>query len=218
MMASLAASLLVVALCFHLPFDIPPDSVGWYLAPHLEQPMLELVDIRQKVPDKGHGAPVTGIDLHDEMRSVADDDTSEENAGAEESTQLPSPAVRTPLQKLKLTPALEFAERMPNIAGGLGSYYIHIDYPREAIEKGIEGRLILVFTVEHDGSASEISVLQSLHPLCDSAAVQALRKTRFVPGRQDDEVVRVRMRLPVRFRLIQPSEQDSTLAKETGVL
>ena len=45
MMASLAASLLVIALCFHLPLTVPPDRIGWQIAPHVQQPMLELVDI-----------------------------------------------------------------------------------------------------------------------------------------------------------------------------
>ena len=70
----------------------------------------------------------------------------------------------------------------------------------EGIDQGIEGRLVLAFVVEPTGRPSDIEVLHSLHPLCDSAAVDALRKTRFIPGKQNGRVVRVRMRLPVRFR------------------
>ena len=74
--------------------------------------------------------------------------------------------------------------------------------------------VVLAFVVELDGSLSELEVLQSLHPLCDSAAVNALRKTRFIPGRQNGRVVRVRMRLPVRFRLVDPEPTDSTTATQ----
>lgn len=103
---------------------------------------------------------------------------------------------------------LEFSEEMPQIEGGIGAYYINIRYPKAAIEAGVHGRLILSFVVERDGYPSEIEVLKSLHPLCDSSAVQALRKTRFVPGRQNGQPVRVRMRLPVHFKIVTaPTDQ-----------
>ncbi|MBO6576321.1 MAG: energy transducer TonB [Rhodothermales bacterium] len=97
---------------------------------------------------------------------------------------------------------LAAAETMPEIRGGLGAYYINIRYPQKAIDEGIEGRLVLDFIVEKDGRASDILVYQSLHPLCDSAAVQALRQTLFMPGRSGGEAVAVRMRLPVLFQIV----------------
>jgi protein TonB len=100
---------------------------------------------------------------------------------------------------------LEFSEQMPEIEGGVGAYYLNIRYPKAAIEAGVHGRLILSFVVERDGRPSQIEVLQSLHPLCDSSAVRALRQTRFVPGHQNGEPVRVRMRLPVHFKIVTPT-------------
>ena len=60
MMVSLAASLLVIALCFRLPLDVPPDRIGWKLAPHVQQPMLELIEIKEKPPEDGSGVPIHG--------------------------------------------------------------------------------------------------------------------------------------------------------------
>lgn len=97
---------------------------------------------------------------------------------------------------------LNYVEVMPEIDGGIRSYYLNIEYPEEARRAGIEGQLLLSFVVEPDGQVSSIRVNRSLHPLCDSAAVQALRRTRFAPGRHDGVVRRVRMHLPVRFELI----------------
>ncbi len=68
---------------------------------------------------------------------------------------------------------------------------------------------MLRFVVGTDGRARDIVVMQPLHPLCDSAAVRALRQTTFVPGRQDGKRVAVRMQLPVRFRLVGPGRQES---------
>ena len=211
MMASLAASLLIIALCFHLPIDVPPDRIGWQIAPHVQQPMLELIDIKEKSPEEGAGVPITDFGVNEEEIEVGEDEMiADEEEIESEPEDLPNPVVAPPLEKLEARPVLDFAEQMPDIAGGMGAYYIHIDYPEEAIDKGIEGRLVLAFVVEPTGKPSEIEVLRSLHPLCDSAAVDALRKTRFIPGKQNGRVVRVRMRLPVRFRLVDPDAADST--------
>lgn len=103
----------------------------------------------------------------------------------------------------------DFAEITPQVVGGLGAFYIHIEYPREAQLAGIEGQLLLSFIVETDGTPSNIRVEDSLHPLCDSAAVRALRATRFVPVRQNGTYARIRMRLPVRFKLLDNPDASS---------
>ena len=215
MMASLATSLLVIGLCFHLPLDVPPDRIGWQIAPHIQQPMLELIDIKPKPANEGAGMPVTNFGANEKEIEVAEDEAVEEEEIESEPEALPTPTALPPIEKLKVRPALDFADQMPDIAGGMGAYYIHIDYPEEAIDKGIQGRLVLAFVVEPNGAPSEIEVLRSLHPLCDSSAVNALRKTRFIPGRQNGQIVRVRMRLPVRFRLVDPESTDSTTATQS---
>ena len=216
-MLSLVASLLLVAVAFNLPIDIPPDPIGWQLRPPIHDPMLQLVDIDPKPPEDGAGIPVTTFGVNEEEIEVGEDESTNEEEPEQETEPLPSPATPPPLEKLKVRPALDFADTMPDIAGGMGAYYIHIEYPQQAIDDGIEGRMVLAFVVETDGMPSEIEVLQSLHPLCDSSAVRALRKTRFIPGRQNGRVVRVRMRLPVRFRLVDPEQTDSTtVTQSTG--
>ncbi len=111
------------------------------------------------------------------------------------------------LSKVENMPVLDFVEEMPQVRGGLAAYYIHIEYPAEAKLRGIQGRLILGFVVEPDGTTSNVHIMDGLHPLCDSAAVRALRRTTFIPGQHQGKAKRVRMRLPVRFVLIDP---DST--------
>jgi protein TonB len=101
----------------------------------------------------------------------------------------------------------------PQIVGGRGSFYLSIEYPEEARRQGIQGRVILDFVVDVDGRTQDIRVLKSLHPLCDSSAVAALERTRFIPGQRDGEKIPVRMRLPVRFQLVNlTAEQESTRA------
>ncbi len=97
--------------------------------------------------------------------------------------------------------ALGTTDRKPRVVGGIGSLYLQINYPANARQQGIEGRLVLGFTVETDGTVSDVEVLDSLHPLCDSAAVEGVRSVRFVPAKHDGTPIPVRMRLPVKFKL-----------------
>lgn len=208
---SLASSIALVILCFHLPLDVPLNVVGWQFSRHAQQPLLDITEVTPEKAQDPSGAPITLFDQQEEETIQGED---VEQRFEEESL----PAPETPqMEKLKVLQVLDRAEEAPSIKGGVGAYYIHIQYPEEAIAQNIQGRLVLSFVVEPDGRASDIQVLKSLHPLCDSSAVAALRRTHFVPGRQNGEAVRVRMRLPVKFTILDPpsslAESDSTTSE-----
>lgn len=90
----------------------------------------------------------------------------------------------------------------PRIVGGMKQLYLNVEYPKEAQQQHIQGRVILNFVVHETGRVSDITVLRSLHPLCDSAVVRAVRNTTFVPAEENGKRVAVRMALPVRFQLL----------------
>ena len=213
-MTSLAVSLLLVTLCFKLPFGSPVHRVGWHLNGYpQQQPLIDLINIKPAEnlsPMKG--APITMFG-----ERAASEDGKDEKAKEEvipEPSHLPT---AQELSKLDLRDTiLDFPEQQPRIAGGMSAFYINIMYPQAAIDAGIHGRLVLNFVVEKDGQPTNIEVMKTLHPLCDSAAVRALRRTKFIPGRQNGERVRVRMRLPVHFKLIAPNTAlpaDTTTTK-----
>ncbi|WP_457653401.1 energy transducer TonB [Rhodocaloribacter sp.] len=210
-LASMAASLLVVLAAVRLPVPQSPVKVGWVL-PSEDERTIQLEDVREEAkPEQASGVPITFFADPEtvERTEGVDRDAVEEAPPEEHAPPLPD----VPMERM----VLAFAEKMPTIQGGLGAYYINIEYPQAAIAAGIQGRLILDFVVEPDGRPTSIKVLKPLHPLCDSAAVRALRKTRFMPGRQNGEVVPVRMRLPVSFRLIDQSALDSTATATDSV-
>lgn len=199
MMASVAGSLLLVVGVVHLPLERPHGTVGWQLDAEPHPFRIDLTEIRSAAVAP-LGAPITTF------AQASEPEPSQEAEDPGDADLIPSPTLPK-LERLEARSAiLEFSEQLPEIVGGMGAYYLKIEYPRAAIEAGIHGRLILSFVVEEDGRASHVEVLQSLHALCDSAAVQALRGTHFVPGRQNGEAVRVRMRLPVLFKLIEPPD------------
>ena len=203
MMVSVAASILVVTLLFHLPLGERSDRSGWGRAGRTNQELLGILDIRE--PTLAYAWPVANTGVEDSRAEA------QEIVAETEPETLQREPLSAALSDIWKMPALDFAERMPDIAGGIGAFYIHIDYPEQARIRGIEGRLVLLFVVETDGATNEIEVFKSLHPLCDSAAVQALRKTAFIPGQHNGRSVRVRMRLPVRFQLLDREREDSTI-------
>lgn len=197
-LASLVASLALVTALFRLPWLGGQALVGW----GVETPDAPWLAFEEPSRTRPGGALPTVVTLPDEEEPAADDEEAEADSGAFLLESAPEP----PRERLEaLRPILEFSEKPPELVGGLGALYLHIEYPEAAAQAGIQGRLLLEFVVEADGRPTDIRVRQSLHPLCDSAAVRALRQVAFVPGRQRGEAVRVRMRLPVRFRLVDAS-------------
>ncbi|GHV57352.1 cell envelope biogenesis protein TonB [Bacteroidia bacterium] len=78
----------------------------------------------------------------------------------------------------------------------------NIHYPADAVELGVEGRVVLRFVVQVDGTIGNVEVLQKLYPSCDREAVRVVSKMpKWIPGRQNDKAVPVYFTLPVYFKL-----------------
>ena len=97
-------------------------------------------------------------------------------------------------------------EQMPQFPGGkekLIEYLsTHVQYPKEAQEKGIEGRVVVAFVVNRDGSISDVEVARSVDPSLDNEALRVINSMpRWIPGQVGGKNVRVRYTLPLPFRL-----------------
>lgn len=92
-------------------------------------------------------------------------------------------------------------EEDPAPVGGVNAIYDKIEYPKVALQAGIEGKVFLQFLVTKEGKVENIEVLRSLHPLCDKEAVEAVKATKFKPGRQRGRPVAVRFSLSISFRI-----------------
>ncbi|MBO6573959.1 MAG: TonB family protein [Rhodothermales bacterium] len=92
-------------------------------------------------------------------------------------------------------------EQMPQLIGGLGALQAEIRYPVIAKKAGIEGRVILQFVVDEEGYPTDITVVRGIGAGADEESVRALQTMRFEPGRQRGQKVRVKMSLPVTFKL-----------------
>lgn len=100
----------------------------------------------------------------------------------------------------------EVVEQMPSFPGGSGALmqYLskNIKYPPVAEENGIQGRVVCSFVVERDGSVSDVRILKGVDPSLDKEAIRVVSAMpKWIPGRQNGQMVRVKYNLPVTFRL-----------------
>ena len=102
--------------------------------------------------------------------------------------------------------AYEVVEQMPTFKGGdaaLMKYLSeNIKYPEAAEKAGEQGRVVVNFIVEKDGAVSNVKVVRSVTPTLDAEAVRVIKAMpKWVPGKQDGKLVRVKYNVPVSFRL-----------------
>lgn len=78
----------------------------------------------------------------------------------------------------------------------------HVNYPTAARENGIQGRVIVSFIVNEDGSISDVKVEKIVNPDLAKEAVRVIQSMpNWKPGRKDEKNVRVNYTVPVTFRL-----------------
>ena len=100
-----------------------------------------------------------------------------------------------------------YVEEMPEFPGGMSELMKFIQknmrYPKKAIKKGIEGRVICQFTVTKDGSIEDIIVVRGLHKSLDKEAVRVIKKMpKWKPGKKHkSEVQNFKYTIPVTFKL-----------------
>ena len=104
------------------------------------------------------------------------------------------------------TKVFDVVEEMPSFPGGQGALMSYLasnsKYPVVAQENGVQGRVIVSFVVERDGSISDVRVARSVDPSLDREAQRVVKSMpRWKPGKQNGSAVRVKYTVPVVFRL-----------------
>lgn len=95
---------------------------------------------------------------------------------------------------------------LPEFPGGwiaVMEYMVkNIKYPEQAEKDGLEGRVVVKFKVETDGSIGDVTVAKSLSPVLDAEAVRVVKNMpRWTPGRENGKTVAVSMSIPIEFKL-----------------
>ena len=100
----------------------------------------------------------------------------------------------------------EVCEQMPIFEGGDAALLKYltdsVKYPELAKKHGVQGRVVMGFIVEKDGSLTNVKVLRSVDRALDAEALRVVKgMPKWIPGRQNEQRVRVKYNVPVSFRL-----------------
>ncbi len=106
-------------------------------------------------------------------------------------------------------------ENQPSPEGGMGPFYQHImqelKYPAQARRMGIEGKVFVQFVVNEYGELTDFQTLKGIGAGCDAEAIRVLESApAWSPGSTDGKPVKVRMVLPITFKLDNGEEDKAS--------
>ena len=128
------------------------------------------------------------------------DDANGEVLKAKEVIAQPEPP------KVEETKVFDVVEQMPSFPGGPTALMTYLSqntkYPVVAQENGVQGRVVVSFVVERDGSITDVRVVRSVDPSLDKEATRVVKSMpNWIPGKQNGSTVRVKYNVPVSFKL-----------------
>ena len=111
----------------------------------------------------------------------------------------------------------QVVEEMPEFPGGMSEAMKflakNIKYPVAAQQAKIEGRVIVQFVVERDGSISDIHAMRGVNPDLDAEAIRVVSlMPKWKPGKQRGKAVAVKYTMPIMFRLQSPAPKNEEAA------
>jgi TonB family protein len=107
----------------------------------------------------------------------------------------------------------DVVENMPSFPGGavkmMEYLMMNIRYPEAAHKAGIQGRVVVNFIVEPDGTISNAHVQKGVSEELDQEALRVIKNMpKWKPGMQSGKAVRVKYTTPISFRLNSPKEEE----------
>ncbi|MFP4093937.1 MAG: energy transducer TonB [Cyclobacteriaceae bacterium] len=165
--------------------DIPPTEQPPPPPPKIQQP--EIVE----VPDEEEIEEEIEIDLDVEIT---------------EDTQIEEMVFEEAPEEESTDEIFMVVEDQPTPSGGMQAFYEFVGknmkYPSQARRMGIEGKVFVQFVVDKDGSLSDVKAIKGIGAGCDEEAVRVIKSApKWNPGKQRGRPVRVRMVLPITFKL-----------------
>lgn len=96
---------------------------------------------------------------------------------------------------------LAFAEQMPQPTGGIQEVYKKVVYPRLAKDAGVEGKVYVLAFINETGGVDDVKILKGIGAGCDEAVIEAIKKSKFEPGKHQGQAVKVKLSLSFVFKL-----------------
>ena len=199
---SIITSLLLIIFAFRYFPDIERSTIE-YEAP---QELFTVEDIQQTKQDYTPPPPPERPSMI--LEAITDADIEEIEF---ESTELniyeelgapPPPPKEEEREIMEEEPVYFVAvEEMPYPIGGIQAIQDLIVYPEIARRAGIEGKVYVLAYVNEEGNVIKTEILKGIGGGCDEAAEYAVKHTKFSPGKQRGKPVKVKVSVPIIFRL-----------------
>ena len=173
----------------------------------------EMIPITEQEPPKQAPPPPEAPKL-EEIIEIAENDEDIEETTIDASDDIQAAgeikgygtAVEVEEEEVEEEQIFQVVEEMPEFPGGqaecmkwLGK---NMKYPQISQENGVQGRVIVQFVVNSDGSIVDAQVVRGVDPYLDKEALRVIGlMPKWKPGKQRGKAVRVKFTLPVMFRL-----------------
>ena len=189
-------SLLIMAFKFS-PNISSPESIdvcdyGWI---ELEKTLKTSHTTPQKLPRP----PLPELSTND-----VPEDLEIETTEIDFEDDLPIPTANNqPTNRIVEIEETEFVavEEMPTIVGGLASIQKNVYYTEIAKRIGMEGKVIIEFVINKNGDVENAKIFKGIFEELDLIALNAVKQAKFTPGLQRGKPVRVKMWIPIVFKL-----------------
>ena len=173
----------------------------------------EMIPITEQEPPKQAPPPPEAPKL-EEIIEIAENDEDIEETTIDASDDIQAAvevkgygtAVEVEEEEVEEEQIFQVVEEMPEVPGGqaecmkwLGK---NMKYPQISQENGVQGRVIVQFVVNQDGSIVDAQVVRGVDPYLDKEALRVIgNMPKWKPGKQRGKAVRVKFTLPVMFRV-----------------
>lgn len=193
--------IVLALLIMILAFKFFPRVEGEQMAVEAAQELVDVEDVeitKQETAPPPPPKPPIPIEApsDDELEDIEIEDTE---IDMEEVVEAPPP----PVEEEEEIPVEFFVavEQMPEPIGGISAIQKKIVYPEIAKRAGVQGRVYVKAFVDEGGNVQKAEVIKGIGAGCDEAAIKAVLKTKFKPGKQRGKPVRVQVSIPILFKL-----------------
>jgi len=165
--------------------EIPPTQQPPPPPPKIQQPQII------EIPDEE--------EIEEEIEVDLDVEVTEE-------TVIEEIVFEEPVEEEAAEEIFTIVEQQPGYPGGNAAFYSYIGkkmkYPSQARRMGIEGKVFVQFVVDTNGAITDVQVMRGIGAGCDEEAIRVIQNSpKWQPGKQRGKAVKVRMVLPITFKL-----------------
>jgi len=171
----------------------------------------EIIPITEQEQPKQAPPPPEAPKMEEVLEIVDNDaDVEESTIQASDDTQAAVEVKYQPVEveeeEVEEQQIFQVVEEMPEFPGGMGECMKflskNIKYPTISQENGVQGRVIVQFVVNSDGTIVDPVVVRGVDPYLDKEALRVIKTMpKWKPGKQRGKAVRVKFTVPVMFKL-----------------